>query len=65
MKSVTYHVKYIDLHSVLQRINLKAINRLILAPLFCRDFSNYLIRKACYRSENRAMLWQTTMRTEI
>jgi len=27
-----------------------------LTPLLCRDLYHYLIRKRCYRSENRAML---------
>jgi len=26
-----------------------------LTPLFCRDLRYYLIRKRCYRRENRAM----------
>ena len=34
---------------------LKAINRLYWTPLFCRNLCYYLIRKRCYRSENRPM----------
>jgi len=38
-----------------QIVNLKAINRCILTPLLCHNFSCYLIEKLCYHSENRVM----------
>jgi len=33
--------------------------------LFWRDLCYYLIRKCCYRSENRAMLLESSIGTEI
>jgi len=46
--------------NVSQIMNLKAINRYI-----CRDLCYYLIRKRCYRGENRAMPLKTSVSTEI
>ena len=62
MTMVAYHVQFQHFEGSLTFIvqtesnsEFKGNKKTYLTPLFSRDFSHYLIRKPCHRSENRTM----------